>query len=71
MILMQDYNEKQQVEWKEIENLHFGKIKKRSARKFDAALKVCGEREPIIKGISPALKRPSALYWNNEKDAVR
>lgn len=28
MILMQDYNEKQQVEWKEIENLHFGKKKK-------------------------------------------
>lgn len=66
---MQDYNEKQ-VEQEEIENLHFVK-KKRSAKVFDVAFKVCGEREPIIKGISPAFKRPSALYWKNEKDAVR
>lgn len=68
---MQDYNEKQQVQQEKIENLHFGKKKKRRARKFDVALKVCVEMETIIKGISPALKRPSALYWNNEKDAVR
>lgn len=43
---MQEYSEKEQVGQKEIDNLHLGE-KKKSVRKFNAALKACGKREPI------------------------
>lgn len=45
-MLMQEYSEKEQVGQKEIDNLHLGE-KKKSVRKFNAALKACGKREPI------------------------